>query len=90
MTSPQNPARAGKSAAPPVGTSVRVSALAAFSEADRIKCRLRRCVSAAEVHEVADQERKSVLALADDPETKPLAIHIANFKAHRLNALESE
>jgi uncharacterized protein GlcG (DUF336 family) len=55
-----------------------------MTQAERIKDRLRACTTPQEIHAVADEERAAVLELAKDPETKPLAIQIANLKAYRL------
>lgn len=55
-----------------------------IDEANRIKSRLLKCETAAEVATVADEEREAVKTLAKTPEGKTLAIQIANLKAYRL------
>lgn len=59
-----------------------------MTEADRIKERLVKCQTAAEVATVADEERDAVRAMAEDPTMKVFAIQIANLKAYRLWQLE--
>jgi hypothetical protein len=59
-------------------------------EAERIKDRLRTCATADEIEAVADQEREAVIAMHKDPQTKPLAIQIANLKALRMSQLGDE
>jgi hypothetical protein len=56
-----------------------------FVEAERIKSRLRKCKTAADVATVADEERASVRAMAEASEDgKTMALQIANLKAYRL------
>ena len=58
------------------------------AESDRIKDRLRACTTPQEVHEVADQERAAVRALAQTDKTQ--AIQIANLKAYRLAGMRGQ
>lgn len=58
-----------------------------IAEADRIKQRLDECKTAAEVEQVANDERDNVRALAKIPDAKVLAIQIANLKLYKLNML---
>lgn len=57
-----------------------------MGEAERIKDRLRACKTVQEIHDVADQERSAVKALAGVDRTQ--AIHVANLKSYMLTRLE--
>lgn len=51
---------------------------------DAIKQALRDCRTPVELERVADTHRDAVRALYADPDTKTMAIQIANLKAYRL------
>ena len=57
-------------------------------EAERIKNRLRLCLTRREVNEVANDEREAVKSLAASADTKVMAIQIANLKNYKLKMLQ--
>lgn len=56
--------------------------------ADRIKQRLRECVSAEEIAIVANEERATVKAMSETEDGRALAIQIANLKAWQLQEMD--
>jgi len=59
-----------------------------ISEAIRIKARLMDCIDQAQVEQVANEERETVVSMSSHcSDGKTMAIHISNLKAWKLSDL---